>query len=115
MERIKAYFEGAGTISQGKMDIIYRVTSVSQLINVIIPHFEKYPLLTQKLADFLLFKQVVNMLSRKEHLTKEGCQEIVNIKSLINDGLSNELKGSFPNSISGERPTVPLTEIPNPN
>jgi hypothetical protein len=32
----------------------YSVTRLSDLINVIIPHFSNYPLQTQKLADFLL-------------------------------------------------------------
>lgn len=35
---------------------------------VIIDHFYKYPLVTQKGADFLLFKQAFNLVSRKEHL-----------------------------------------------
>ena len=36
------------------------------LIKVIIPHFIKYPLMTQN-ADFLLFKPVVELMNRKEH------------------------------------------------
>ena len=35
-------------------------------IKVIIPHFIKYPLMTQN-ADFLLFKPVVELMNRKEH------------------------------------------------
>ena len=61
----------------GKDSIQYRVSSIKDL-KVIIDHFDKYPLITQKLADYLLFKQFVEILSRKEHLTKEGLQQIVN-------------------------------------
>ena len=75
-------------------------------MNVIIPHFDKFPLITQKLADFKLFKQVVEIINRKEHLTMEGLQKIVNLKASINWGLSDGLKEAFPNTISVPRPLV---------
>jgi len=62
----------------------FRVTKIKDLINVIIPNFDSYPLLTQKKADFILFKQVVLMMDRKEHLTIEGLQKIVAIRGSIN-------------------------------
>jgi len=37
----------------------YTVAAQKELIEVIIPHFLKYPLLTEKQADFLLFKSIV--------------------------------------------------------
>jgi len=39
----------------GKSTGIYSVQSLKDLTEVIIPHFIKYPLLTQKQADFCLF------------------------------------------------------------
>jgi hypothetical protein len=58
--------------------------------------FDKYPLKTQKHADYrglrpsrgspqgrgprLLFKEVVMMMKRKEHLTAEGLHKIINIR-----------------------------------
>jgi hypothetical protein len=48
---------------------------------VIIEHFDKYPLITQKRADFELFKMVVKMLNDKSHLTIEGIEKIVAIKA----------------------------------
>jgi hypothetical protein len=41
-------------------------------IDVIINHFEKYPLLTKKLEDFQLFSQIVTLIHKKEHLTITG-------------------------------------------
>lgn len=54
MEHIKSYF-GVGNISKEYKDIIqYRVTSLKYLNNVIIPHFNNFPLITQKKkTDFL--------------------------------------------------------------
>jgi hypothetical protein len=49
---------GVGQIyKHGKDSIQLRVSSVKDL-QVIIDHLEKYPLITQKLADYLLFKRV---------------------------------------------------------
>jgi len=99
LEQIQSYF-GIGTITQhGKDSLQYQVFSLQDLINVIIPHFNKYPLITQKRGDFELFKLIIGMMSRKEHLTNEGLQKIVNIRAKINRGLSDELKIAFPNTI----------------
>lgn len=72
------YFGGVGSFTKASKETIhYRVASLQDLTNVIIPHFEKYPLITQKKADFLLFKDIVNLMNNKEHLTIEGLQKIV--------------------------------------
>jgi hypothetical protein len=75
---------------------------------VIIDHLDKYPLITQKRTDFKLFKQVVELMNRKEHLTIEGLYEIVAIKSSMNLGLSSLLKLGFSDIISVERPAPPF-------
>jgi len=99
LEQIKSYF-GVGKIyKQGKNNLQYRVISLEDLTNVIIPHFENIHLITQKRADFELFKQVVDLMNQKEHLTPEGLQKIIAIKGSINLGLPEKLKDSFPNII----------------
>jgi hypothetical protein len=81
-------------------------------LKVIIEHFDKYQLITQKRADFELFKQIVDMLSRKEHLTKEGLQQIVNLRASINNGLSPpQLKAAFPDVEPVARPLATDQEI----
>ena len=61
-----------------------------------INYFDKYPLITQKQVDFLLFKQVVELIVNKEHLTKEGLIKIINIKAAMNLGVLPEtLKAEF--------------------
>jgi len=71
LELIRASL-GVGQISKhGNDSIQLRVSSVKDL-QVIIDHFDKYPLVTQKLADYLLFKRVFELIKRKEHLTHEG-------------------------------------------
>jgi hypothetical protein len=61
---------------------------LKDLTNIIIPYFEKYFMLTQKAADFILFKQVVKFMNNKAHLNYEGLKKIVSIRTSINLGLS---------------------------
>lgn len=67
LEQIKEFF-GEGNIYVDDQFATYSVTSFKDLNSVIIPHFTKYPLMTQKLADFLLFKQAIEILKEKKYL-----------------------------------------------
>jgi hypothetical protein len=51
-------------------------------------HFEKFPLLTEKQADFVLFKEIVTIMSNKQHLNIEGLNKILMLKSSLNKGLT---------------------------
>lgn len=55
-------------------------------LELIINHFDKYPLVTKKFEDYLLFRQAYVMLKNKEHLTEVGLKEIRNIKLYMNKG-----------------------------
>jgi hypothetical protein len=77
---------------------------------VIIDHFDKYPLITKKLADYNLFKSAYSIIINKEHLTKEGLYKLVSIKGSLNLGLSSELKSAFPDvTIIDKSSAVALT------
>lgn len=93
---------------------IYSVSSVTDLLTVIIPHFLKYPLLTQKAADFKLFVQIVQLLNEGAHLTETGLQKIVNIKASMNKGSSEFVKSNFSQINPVERETIETTENPDP-
>lgn len=96
-----------GSIDPKGEDILQlRIFSTEQITKKIIPHFEKYPLLTQKKADFELFKIAVEIINRKGHLTNQGLQEIVNIKASMNKDLSNNLREAFPSTVDYPRPLV---------
>ena len=49
------------------------------LLNKVIPFFDKHPLQTTKQFDYLIFKRVVQKIHEKSHLTKEGFREIVEL------------------------------------
>lgn len=89
----------------------FRVGSVKEL-DVIIKHFNMYPLLTQKLSDFILFKEVLEILKLKEHLKMEGILRIANIKASMNTKLEVT---DLPNIKPVPLPSLPLVTVDNIN
>ena len=64
LEKIQRYF-GVGKIYVLKGGTIqFQVSSIQEL-KVIIDHFDKYPLVTSKWADYILFKQGVELILNK--------------------------------------------------
>lgn len=56
--------------------IKYVVRNREDLLNKIIPFFEKYPLQTAKKKDFLIFAKIVKMMVKGEHLKEGGLKKI---------------------------------------
>jgi len=113
---LKEFF-GCGiiVIKNYKNEASFRVNSLQNLTNCIIPHFSNYPLLSQKAADFILFTRIVKLINNKMHLTEEGLLQIINLRASINLGLSNLQKSKFPNYKPVARPVINLSKIPDPN
>jgi len=112
LELIQAYFKGVGKIYEEGNAVKYVVSSVEE-VKIIINHFDKYPLITQKQADLELFKMAFKLILNKEHLTREGIKKIISIRASMNLGLTDSLKIAFPNIIPVLRPTI-KSKIPNP-
>ena len=64
--------------------IKYEVRSLNDLISKIIPHFERYALLSPKQEDFLLFKRICLLMQKKIHLHSKGLRKIVSIACKMN-------------------------------
>ena len=77
-------------------------------MKIIIDFLDKYPLISEKYSDFLLFKEVFHIMELKQHLTDDGLRKIVAIKASINFGLSPSLKLAFP-------PLPPTEDLRNPS
>jgi hypothetical protein len=114
---LQEFFGGVGTLRHDKTSnsIKYTVSDMNSLINVIIPHFNKYPLLTQKAADFALFVQIVNLRKTGAHLTMNGLKTIINLKASMNLGISEKLAAEFSPVNPVNRLVVETTNIPDPN
>ena len=66
-------------------------------LQIITNHFETYPLVTAKLADYILFKKALDIILLKEHLSQKGLLKLVGIKASLNLGLNDALKEAYPN------------------
>ena len=96
LERIRDYF-GAGRISsKGPNSTVMTLSIHSRrdLLSVVVPFFEQYPLLSLKNEDFLKFKEIVLAMERKEHLTSEGFERIVRMAFSMNQEESSGSTGS---------------------
>jgi hypothetical protein len=115
MLNLKQFFcEDIGKISIFKDTCSYRVNKLKDILEIIIPHFDKYPLATQKLADYMLFKEIVSLMKNKEHLTLDGLNKILSYKASLNLGLSEKLKDKFSDIEAVKRPLIIDKDIPSP-
>jgi hypothetical protein len=60
----------------------FEVTKLNDLVNIIIPHFDKYPLQSAKSIDYLLWKQCIYLMVTKVHLTTSGLENLFQLKLL---------------------------------
>lgn len=105
LELISNYL-GVGKVYQSRDRLVQlRIESIKE-IEAVISHFQKYPLLTEKWADFVLFTEVYNMIISKEHLTETGLRKIVARKASMNNGLSLALTSAFADVTPVNRPLV---------
>jgi hypothetical protein len=109
LDEIKNYFSVGGVSKHGDSLNNYGVRSIKDL-NLIINHFDNFPLKTKKLKDYSLFKLAFNIIKNKEHLTKEGLEKLIEIKSFMNKGLSSDLNKLGKNS----NVALPPLNIPSP-
>ncbi len=117
LKQIQVYFGGiVSIVKQGEDIYAYRVSSLKQILTHILPHFDKYLLITNKRGDYLLWREVVLIMKSGKHLLMEGLQAIVNIRASIKLGLSEDLKKAFPNTVPVSRPIIDKKDriIPHP-
>jgi hypothetical protein len=113
LDAIQNFF-GLGKITKhGDTTLQYTVKSLADL-QVIILHFDKYPLMGEKRGDYKLFKDGFSLIKTKAHLDREGFHKILSIKAAINLGLSDELRLSFPDIKAVNKPLVHNRGIINP-
>jgi hypothetical protein len=62
----------------------YVVHRRDHLLNVVIPFFRKHPMVATKQQDFEKFARCVEMMARREHLTKQGLVKIAKIVETMN-------------------------------
>lgn len=114
LHQIKATLGVGGIYLRGNKNSVQIVVNSLSGLEALFYHFDKYPLISQKWSDYHLFKMGVDLIKSKEHLTIDGIRKILAIRASMNNGLSDELKVSFPNIVPVSRPLMEAATIPHP-
>ena len=81
---LKDYF-GCGVVRKNHgTRLCYRVRGQRNLLQRIIPFFEKHQLKTRKRVDFAKFRKVLLLMEKGEHLRSDGLEKIRQIKTTMN-------------------------------
>ena len=103
-----------GKIRRNGINSVQYVVESIQELQVIVSHFDKYPLVTEKASDYIIFRQCFEIIKQREHLTENGLLKLIGLKSSLNWGLSESLKKAFPNVAFVSRPEYIFNGIPDP-
>jgi hypothetical protein len=64
----------------------YETRAVADLVDTIIPHFERYPLRGSKAGSFVAFRDVCRMIEQGDHLRRDGLRSIIDLAYEMNLG-----------------------------
>jgi len=93
--------------SEKDKTLVYVVRRKKDLLEKVIPFFEKYPLWTEKRNDFLKFKEVLKMMDKDQHLVDKGFRKIVDIAFSMNaEGIYRRIKKEQILSTYGSSETI---------
>lgn len=108
-------FFGVGKITFTQKVARYAVFGIKDIC-VILDHFENYPLQSAKQIDFYLWKNCINLILNRDHLSQKGLELVVAYKCAMNFGKSDNLRLSFPNMPPIEKPLLNNEDAPlNPS
>jgi LAGLIDADG endonuclease len=83
MSYLVKYFN-CGNVSNNGSCIKFTVSNLSDIISIMIPFFEKYPIQGVKALDFSAFCEISKLIKQKEHLNNEGFSRILKFRSSMN-------------------------------
>jgi len=61
-----------------------RIRSIKHINDYVLPHFDRYPLHTQKKFDYIKFKKIIGLINQNIHLSEDGIIKIIDISSTMN-------------------------------
>ncbi len=95
---------GCGTLRERKDGVVYyEVTNITSLHDVIIPFFRKFGFRSAyKKNNFKIFSEIVLMMHKDEHLTKEGFHKILELRENLNPGIGRKRKYTLKDVITSE-------------
>ena len=105
LKTIQSFFKGVGSISISGNSVHYKVRSRKDLL-IIIEHFNKYPLHTSKMINFMYFTKVYDLIGQKLHTNVNGFLQLASLINKLNRPFSASLTESL--SKLGVLPNVEL-------
>lgn len=73
-----------GKIQSNRKNVTLVIKSIEEMINVLLPIFDKSPLRGDKAKKYQIFKIIVLMMANKDHLTIEGTLKILELSYFMN-------------------------------
>jgi hypothetical protein len=111
--QIQAYFKVGKIYTSSRGIVYYTVGSTKDIIKYILPHFDKYNLVTLKIKDYLVFKNIVLLIEKGEHKSLSGLLKIFSLRAILNKGLPSFLKAEYPNITPAVEPEFKLSNYLN--
>ena len=105
---------GCGTLRERKDGVVYyEVTNIASLHDVIVPFFRKFGFRSAyKKNNFRIFSEIVLMMHKGEHLTKEGFQKILELRENLNPGIGRKRKYTLQDVITSEESSETTRRTP---
>ena len=76
--------------------VYYEVRNLRSLHEVIIPFFDRFNFLSaNKKRNFSIFKSIVELMVKGEHLNSEGMRKILLLRETLNEGKGRKRKYSI--------------------
>jgi len=88
---------GCGTLRSRKDGVIYyEVTNINSLQDKVLPFFKKFGFLSaKKKKNFQIFKQIVELMYKGEHLSYDGMERVLKLRERLNEGIGRKRKYSI--------------------
>ena len=83
MKSLISYF-GAGYVYKYNEVLDFKITKFEDLTKIIIPFFDKYPIIGVKSKNFEDLKRVAELIKNRVHFSLKGLEEISLIKAGMN-------------------------------
>lgn len=92
LERVVKFF-GCGKVYRIKNREVceFVVTKIDDIINIIIPFFDKHIILGSKHMNYVKFKEAANIIKNKQHLNEVGINKIKELKNSMNKTIKTKI------------------------
>lgn len=105
LNSIKNFFSVGSVSKRGTKGAQFRVRSRLDL-NVIIAHFNKYPLQTTKFLNFTYFCEILSFINKKVHTNISGFLKLISLINRLNKPISKSLWSKL-----SQLSTIPYVEF----